>query len=357
MPTREVRLGIVLYGGVSLAIYENGVTQELYRAIRGDGMYGLIQELIDSRLVVDIISGTSAGGVNGIMLGFALANQRQFAPSADLWRNQGDINALLRSETDSATSSILNSSYYQEKLQECFAESLIRDPNQSAIDELDLFITGTDANGEKYTIYDDQGHALDVKNHRALFKLKYRKEGRVNDFADASPADLAKLARLTSCFPVAFEPVPIKASDTNFFKWGKLKGPAVYLDGGILNNKPFTSTIDAIFRRTATCDVERFLIYVEPDPEFLRRLQRPATRIPQPSPKRDSARWFQFRDIKASRPICKRLRSTTKLPEEFVRFWTSCRPRRLPMRSAWTRPGCSSITNPDAMIPLTLPRA
>ena len=39
---REVRLGLVLYGGVSLAVYENGVVQELYRAIRGDGVYGLV---------------------------------------------------------------------------------------------------------------------------------------------------------------------------------------------------------------------------------------------------------------------------------------------------------------------------
>ena len=33
--SREVRLGIVMYGGVSLAIYINGVAQEFYRAVRG----------------------------------------------------------------------------------------------------------------------------------------------------------------------------------------------------------------------------------------------------------------------------------------------------------------------------------
>ncbi len=82
--TREVRFGVVLYGGVSLAVYENGVAQELHRAIRGDGPYGLLKWLTDSDAVVDIISGTSAGGVNGIMLAYALANKRSFAPSADL---------------------------------------------------------------------------------------------------------------------------------------------------------------------------------------------------------------------------------------------------------------------------------
>jgi predicted acylesterase/phospholipase RssA len=264
---REVRLGIVLYGGVSLAVYENGVAQELHRAIRGDGVYGLLKKLIDSDIVVDIVSGTSAGGVNGVMLARALTKKRTFAPSAELWRQQGDIQALLRTEDDPAATSILNSVYYQNKLEDCLGSTLKDDSSMPDIEELDLFITGTDANGDIYTVYDDQGHAIDVKNHRALFKLSYRKGGRKDDVGDATPADLAKLARITSCFPVAFEPVSITRDDKPFFRWGKLRNPAVYMDGGILNNKPFTSTIDAIARRTANKEVERFLIYVEPDPE------------------------------------------------------------------------------------------
>ena len=34
--SRETRLGIVMSGGVSLAVYENGVAQELFRAVRSD---------------------------------------------------------------------------------------------------------------------------------------------------------------------------------------------------------------------------------------------------------------------------------------------------------------------------------
>src|SRR5258706_5937536 len=106
---REVRLGIVLYGGVSLAVYENGVAQELYRAVRGEGVYALLKDLIDSDIVVDIISGTSAGGVNGVMLGYALANDRNFASVADLWHDDGDIEKLLRKKDDQETLSLLNS--------------------------------------------------------------------------------------------------------------------------------------------------------------------------------------------------------------------------------------------------------
>jgi hypothetical protein len=59
---REFRLGLVVYGGVSLAVYMNGVCREFYNAVRGRGVYKLIKALTDSDIVVDIISGTSAGG-------------------------------------------------------------------------------------------------------------------------------------------------------------------------------------------------------------------------------------------------------------------------------------------------------
>ena len=262
---REVRLGLVLYGGVSLAVYENGITQELYHAIRGQGVYGMIAKLIDSDIVVDVISGTSAGGVNGIMLAYALANKLQFVPSADLWRNQGDIQALLRKQSDPDGSSILDSTYYQDKLADCFGSALIPDSTAPEIGELDLYVTSTDANGRISTVFDDLGHAIDIKSHRALFKLSYRGI-RKNDLS-APAADLAKLSRMTSCFPVAFQPARVEKTESNFFRWGKLRDAAVFLDGGILNNKPFTSTIDAIETRTATREVERFLIYVEPKPE------------------------------------------------------------------------------------------
>src|SRR5258708_39173646 len=105
--SREVRLGLVMYGGVSLAIYINGVAYEFFRAVRGRGVYRLIKALTDSDIVVDVMSGTSAGGINGIMLGYALCNQRDFADSATLWRMHGDISKLLRSTKDAASATSL----------------------------------------------------------------------------------------------------------------------------------------------------------------------------------------------------------------------------------------------------------
>src|ERR1700743_3170311 len=94
----EVRLAVVLYGGVSLAVYIHGVTREILNLVRAskqlhadehsgrpaaardlDGStrvyYDVLKTLapdIDLRVVVDLISGASAGGINGVMLARAL---------------------------------------------------------------------------------------------------------------------------------------------------------------------------------------------------------------------------------------------------------------------------------------------
>src|SRR6476661_8865641 len=92
--SREVRLGLVLYGCVSLAVYINGVTQEFVRVVRGQGAFRWLKALTDSDVVVDVISGTSAGGINGIALAYALCNDNDFASTAKLWSRGGDIMGL-----------------------------------------------------------------------------------------------------------------------------------------------------------------------------------------------------------------------------------------------------------------------
>ena len=81
-PVREVRIALVCYGGVSLAIYMHGVTRELHRLVVASSRFDeernpfdpscsehvyweLLHELaakdgVEPRVVVDVISGTSA---------------------------------------------------------------------------------------------------------------------------------------------------------------------------------------------------------------------------------------------------------------------------------------------------------
>jgi patatin-related protein len=294
--SREVRLGIVMYGGISLAIYIYGVAYELFRAVRGRGVYKLIKAITDSDIVVDIASGTSAGGINGILLSYALCNERDLGAAAVLWREDGDLDRMLRrpEAPDLTCQSVLDSEgYYQARLQRAFADmpALSPEPGEdpSAVGELDLFVTSTDVDGSVMTRFDDAGRPIDVKDHRAVFILKHRPGrlepfipdvGASGDLPGPRIAALAKLARMTSCFPVAFAPVLVRRdtddlSDQALCTWGALRRDTCFLDGGLLDNKPFTYTLGAIFNRLADREVGRVLFYVEPDPERFAQPEKP----------------------------------------------------------------------------------
>jgi patatin-related protein len=310
--SREIRLGLVLYGGVSLAVYMNGVCQEFYNAIRGRGVYKLLKALTDSDIVVDIVSGTSAGGVNGVLLSHAIANSNleeatNFKKFADLWREHGDIQKLLRKSLpkDKNFSVLDGEGFYQERLKAAFQEPTFpsRGDWYSDFGELDLFITATDFNGKINQTFDNVGKVIDVKDHKAFFHLRYRQEQteyienpfRIAPDNQIAETTLAKLCRATSCFPVAFPVVTVSLSpeenekhdtddikvDRKLVEWGQLQDrdldpnyrdskknyPIYLIDGGVLDNRPFTYTVETIYGRVAYRPAERVLFYLDPTPD------------------------------------------------------------------------------------------
>ena len=302
---QETRLGLVLYGGVSLAVYMNGVCREFYNATRGRGIYKLIKALTDSDIVVDIVSGTSAGGINGVLLSYAVANSYEkivvdFKEFGDIWRESGDINKLLRplkkENNQIDVNSLLNGEgYYQEELFKAFEKAGNKQESApdgewySEFNELDLFITGTDVLGRIHQTFDNTGKVIEIKDHRCIFQLKYREDQDVGDPFSTKDADtqkaLAKLCRITSCFPLAFPVVPVEIKsdnkvDNQLQEWGKLlrnrilpqeppkEGYKIYfVDGGVLDNRPFSYTTEAMYYRTADRPVNRQLFYLDPNPE------------------------------------------------------------------------------------------
>jgi predicted acylesterase/phospholipase RssA len=291
---REIRAGLVMYGGVSLATYTYGVSREFHDAVRGRGVYGLLKALTDSDFVVDVVSGTSAGGINGVLLSYCLANGYEFGAFADLWRERGALSKLVVRRRDlDGTNGILDGDYFLGQLRAALDEVKTRmlpplGPEDSPIAEMDLFVTATDARGRIQTWFDDAGHAVDVKDHRVVFKLKYRRD-RYSDLAPGHSRALAKLARATASFPAAFPPCRVGADpeDEVLRLWGKLPADEIVdlMDGGVLDNKPFTYTLDAIFFRHAFRDVKRVLFYVEPDPERFAQgdAKKPGPETPRPT--------------------------------------------------------------------------
>ena len=93
--------------------------------MRGRGVYKLFKALTDSDVVVDVVSGASAGGINGMFLAFALCNECEFSACAELWRNQGDIMKLLRkagSPVHTQTSLLDSEGYYEPQLAGAFRQ-------------------------------------------------------------------------------------------------------------------------------------------------------------------------------------------------------------------------------------------
>ena len=115
MREKELRLALVCYGGISLAIYMHGITKEVWHLARAsrdyhDGakpaggsraVYRRILEDIERetgtrlRAVADIIAGASAGGINGIFLAQAVETGQSLDPLTDLWMELADVDRLL----------------------------------------------------------------------------------------------------------------------------------------------------------------------------------------------------------------------------------------------------------------------
>lgn len=309
----QLRLGMVLYGGASLAIYMNGMTQEVLALLRAaharrlsqmgrerpwvqtqrlSNPYWRLLEAAEADVEVDVISGTSAGGLNGLMLAKALAVG---APDLDgltrLWQEVAQIHRLAMYDKDPI--SVLSGDFLYDELRKVM-EDLTRNGDPELAEQvrvLDLFVTGTDIRGHRWTRRDRLHQKVQGIAHRYLFHLKKRtvhSSGRgyaQNDFlADPARGDeetqtrqdglLAKIGRATSAFPAVFPPIKISRAEAKAASVGimtdldeEYKGGIWFSDGGILANKPFEPVLETIFNRSAELPVRRVLAYLEPDPQ------------------------------------------------------------------------------------------
>ena len=124
MREKELRLALVCYGGISLAVYMHGVSKEILKLARASaddqsgteaGERGANSDYTDTEavyldmlrqigkklglhVVVDVIAGASAGGINGILLARALALDLAFDPLRTMWLEKADVSELLASD-------------------------------------------------------------------------------------------------------------------------------------------------------------------------------------------------------------------------------------------------------------------
>ncbi|MBP7000684.1 patatin-like protein [Amaricoccus sp.] len=313
--TREVRFAVVLYGGTSLAIYMNGISQELLRMVRGgseaeeaelDEVERIYREIaerlhaitgklgedagpprppIRTRFVIDIISGTSAGGINGVALAKALVlGSRNLDVLRKAWTDEATIDKLLndrRTWRPGRTEAVLDGGHMFDLLHDTLAGMGDAARGRPLVDMVDLFVTATDLLGQRAPVQ-LTGTSIDERVHKKVFRFSYEADpedaspgnARVNDFTN--DVMLAFAARCTSSFPVAFPPMRLGDTPERLRRGGDFARhfpgdddyeARVYADGGYLDTKPFSYAIDLIPFRPARLPGERKLLFVDPFPE------------------------------------------------------------------------------------------
>ncbi len=301
MKEKELRLALVLFGGVSLAIYQHGINREVLNLARASRAYHEVDELvarqaagrvfggdagpapdartaavyfdllkrlgrlIDLRVIVDVISGSSAGAVNGIALASALAHDLSLAPVTTLWLEQADMQRLiapearakawnkwyvrpllrpilswLRREGMLPTSadremiermlSFVRARWFNPPLDGTLLSAVLLDgllamaataggEGRSLLPSgtrLSLALTVTGYHGFEKTVFTHDPPVLHEREHRHLlqFACEHRKSGVIeSDFGVDNAPSLAFGARASASYPGAFPPARLAEMD------------------------------------------------------------------------------------------------------------------------------------------------
>ncbi|HEX8082121.1 MAG TPA: DUF3376 domain-containing protein [Jatrophihabitans sp.] len=306
---KEVRVAVVLNGGVSLAVWIGGVTHELNLvrlASRGavfDGrpadegenaVVGVWKEILDfakRRVEIDIIAGTSAGGLNGAFLAAAIAGGTSPPHMGQKWAQLADL-ASLADPPEEGVKSLLNGTYFQDQIRSVLTQ-IRESPSSSSLEgDCTLLITATAVRAPSRPRLLERNKQASVVDSRRVYRFEHwradpsaqsdetgdgdRKAGapapaRAPDaFADVET--LTQAARASASFPVAFEQVresaelykrrtPLYLADDPGVQRSLL------MDGGVLDNAPFEPLLEALLDRPVSTPFDRTLLYVTPSVE------------------------------------------------------------------------------------------
>lgn len=286
---REVRLGLVFNGGVSLAVWMGGVTHEIDSARRaespGDGSttklyHELLSTILRQRVRVDVIAGASAGGINGTLLAAAIATGQALPSLRDTWIELGDLASLMRAPSRSDPPSLLQGNEIllkavRRKLDALMVNGLVTGKDHGP---LYLYVTATNLHGRENIYYDSTGREFRELDSRHKFSFELLPEelatsrrsagvrrddddtatsppSAVTSLASSNAAELlSRAARASSSFPGAFEAAGPFGPDREWF-----------IDGGVLDNQPFVPVLDRIAVLPATGEsVKRVVAYIVP---------------------------------------------------------------------------------------------
>ena len=282
MRHKELRIALVCYGGVSLAVYMHGVTRELWQLARAsrdfhstssspDGVGKVYRDLLERiaaeqdlhvRVLPDIMSGASAGGINTVFLAQAVHSGQSLEPLTDLWLEVADVDELVdpkarlkwrfskmwaqpfatwllnrpggdladavapetRAEVERKVSHLVRGRWFEppfsgigfsrllERAFSAMAESKIEKPLLPPGHPLDLYVTTTDFHGYLELLRLHSPPVVEDTEHR--MPISFRTRTPVEGGRDlANPLELVFAARATASFPGAFPPLRVEEID------------------------------------------------------------------------------------------------------------------------------------------------
>lgn len=292
---RELRIAPVMTGGTSLAVWMGGATAEIYRLVcsrptvaapeksrqPGDDLvrdaYGTLLDLTETVARVDVITGTSAGGLNGALLAAAW---RLAVPTTDFdeigktWLEVGDLEQLLRPpQEDDPPSLLRGDAYFTSQIKTVLDKWSDRFKVADVVKEkartVDLVTTLTSVRPDQRSRTDNFGELLNEATHAHVLRFTSR-AFEDDDWTDC----LALAARTSASIPGVFEPsyLPVNPDTASESKRPNLNHYAQFatsrwaVDGGVVVNLPLTETLDRVFDMRAERDVRRVVLYVCPTP-------------------------------------------------------------------------------------------
>jgi patatin-related protein len=418
---KELRLALVCFGGVSLAVYMFGITREIQKLLRASKLlhsvrdtatrknttyrelnndvdretdtesiyFTMLNEIgvtTELRVLTDIIAGASAGGINGIFLAHAIAEDLSLDSLRKLWLENADVEKLLDKEAISnrwskfylrpilgiinlfrsdgldeelgaevATevrgklSRFVRSRWFKPPFSgKIFSEMLyngmvsIRNSNTKSSSllppgyPLDLFVTVTDFFGHAQELKMNSPATVQEREHRLV--IGFHESGLSADGKRSlgDIADLAFAARCTASFPGAFPPATLGEMDEmlrdNNQKWhgrtafvrrafsqlfanGSNPETSAFIDGSVLNNKPFGEALGVLGSHPAHREVDRRVVYIDPKPNntamnesslretkipgFFQSLRASLSDIPRNQPIRDDLEGLEAHAIRS----------------------------------------------------------
>ena len=119
LATSEIRIALVLNGGVSLAVWMSGVVLELHHLALASQNLGewhpyrqVLRDVLRATARTDVIAGTSAGGLNGAFLALGQVKRHDLSLMRDLWVSNGGLDRLLRPAAEKNPPSVLRGDDY-----------------------------------------------------------------------------------------------------------------------------------------------------------------------------------------------------------------------------------------------------